>query len=246
MGGARGEVNRRHVDGGEDASRVRGDELEVVRDRERARPGVEELDDVGTRPSLRGDVAGEGVGELLQEAVPDVRRLVHARLRPDEVARRTAFDEVAGDRERPAGEADDGPLGSRSRRTSWTASSSARHGRFELAVRSRSTSACDRIGDATTGPTPSTSSTSIPMPRTGSMMSANITAASTSYRRSGWSVTSAQSSGCPQISKSVYRSRIARYSGSERPAWRMNQTGVRSTRSRRQARTRSGSTTFVD
>ena len=34
-------------------------------------------------------------------------------------------------------------------------------------------------------------------------------------------------------------SRIARYSGSERPACRMNQTGVRSTGSRRAARTRS-------
>ena len=38
----------------------------------------------------------------------------------------------------------------------------------------------------------------------------------------------------------VYRSRIARYWGSERPACRMNQTGVRSTGSRRAARTRSG------
>ena len=50
---------------------------------------------------------------------------------------------------------------------------------------------------ATTGPTPSTSSTSTPMPRTGSMMSANITAASTPWRRTGCSVTSAQSSGLP-------------------------------------------------
>ena len=35
------------------------------------------------------------------------------------------------------------------------------------------------------------------------MMSANITAASTPWRRTGWSVTSAQSSGCSQTSKSV-------------------------------------------
>ena len=33
--------------------------------------------------------------------------------------------------------------------------------------------------------------------------------------------------------------RAARYSGSERPAWRMNHTGVRVTGSRKQARTRS-------
>ena len=36
---------------------------------------------------------------------------------------------------------------------------------------------------------------------------------------------------------------MARYSGSDRPAWRMNHTGVRSTSSRRAARTRSGSLT---
>ena len=47
----------------------------------------------------------------------------------------------------------------------------------------------------------------------------------------------------PATSKNEWRSRIARYSGSERPAWRMNQTGVRSTGSRRAARTRSGSIT---
>ncbi len=72
------------------------------------------------------------------------------------------------------------------------------------------------------------------------MMSANITAASTSWRRTGCSVTSAQSSGCRAISNSPYRLRSSRYSGSERPAWRMNHTGVRSTGSRRQARTRRG------
>src|SRR5712691_9621001 len=74
------------------------------------------------------------------------------------------------------------------------------------------------------------------MPRTGDMMSANITAASTPCRRTGWSVTSAHSSGVPATSKKPCRSRIARYSGSERPAWRMNHTGVRSTGSRRAAR----------
>ena len=61
------------------------------------------------------------------------------------------------------------------------------------------------------------------------MMSANITAASTSCRRTGWSVTSAVSSADRLTSKNACRSRIARYSGSERPACRMNHTGVRST-----------------
>ena len=74
-------------------------------------------------------------------------------------------------------------------------------------------------------------------------MSANITAASTSWRRTGWSVTSAQSSVSAQISRSVARLRSSRYSGSERPAWRMNHTGVRSTGSRRAALTRIGSGT---
>ena len=49
------------------------------------------------------------------------------------------------------------------------------------------------------------------------MMSANSTAASTPCRRTGCSVTSAHSSGVPATSKNACRSRIARYSGSERP-----------------------------
>ena len=49
------------------------------------------------------------------------------------------------------------------------------------------------------------------------MMSAKRTAASTPCRRTGCSVTSAQSSGVPAISKKPCRSRSARYSGSERP-----------------------------
>ena len=42
--------------------------------------------------------------------------------------------------------------------------------------------------------------------------------------------------GSRVISTSEARSRMARNSGSERPAWRMNQTGVTSMGSRRQAR----------
>jgi ribosomal protein S13 len=56
-------------------------------------------------------------------------------------------------------------------------------------------------------------------------------------------VTSAHNSGVWATSKNACFSRIARYSGSDRPAWRMNHTGVRSTSSRRAARTRSGSIT---
>ena len=99
-----------------------------------------------------------------------------------------------------------------------------------------------RIGSAITGPTPSTSSTPTPIATTGVMMSANITAASTPWRRTGCSVTSAVNSADRLISKKAWRSRISRYSGRDRPACRMNHTGVRSTDSRRTARTSNGST----
>src|SRR5438034_225706 len=130
-----------------------------------------------------------------------------------------------------------GASASRTRRTDSSVQGTESSGSGTV---SRSTSASLRTGAATTGPTFSTSSTATPIPRTGDMMSANMTAASTPWRRTGCRVTSAQSSGCAVTSKSEWRSRTARYSGSERPAWRMNHTGVRSTGSRRAARTRSG------
>ncbi len=131
--------------------------------------------------------------------------------------------------------------GGSSARTMRTASSTGANASSGSGTRSRSTSAAVRTGCAITGPTPSTSSSSTPIATTGVMMSANMTAASTSWRRTGWSVTSAQRSGVSATSKNEWRSRSARYSGSDRPACRMNHTGVRSTGSRRQARTRSGS-----
>ena len=67
-------------------------------------------------------------------------------------------------------------------------------------------------------------------------MSLNRIAASTSYRRSGCRVISVTSSGRVQESSIEVPSRTRRYSGSERPAWRMNQTGVYGTGSLRQAR----------
>ena len=48
-GGAGAEVDRRHVDGGEHARRVRRHVVAVVRGRERADPGVEQLDHVRAR-----------------------------------------------------------------------------------------------------------------------------------------------------------------------------------------------------
>ena len=69
------------------------------------------------------------------------------------------------------------------------------------------------------------------------MMSENRIAASTPCRRTGWRVISVTRSGRAQASSMPIPARTARYSGSDRPAWRMNQTGVRSTGSRRIART---------
>ena len=80
-----------------------------------------------------------------------------------------------------------------------------------------------RIGRSMIGPTPSTISTATPIPASGVVISANRMAASTPSRRTGWRVTSAHSAGSLVISGSVVRSRIARYSGSARPAWRMKQ-----------------------
>ena len=109
--GARAEMDRRHVHRREDARRIRRDELGVVRRRERADPGVEQLDRVGAGRRLRGDVPGELLRQPFHQRVPDLRLAVHQRLRAHEVAARPALDEVAGDGERPAAEADDGTLG---------------------------------------------------------------------------------------------------------------------------------------
>ena len=102
------EVDRGHVDRLEHARRVGRDELAVVGDRERAGPGVEELDRVRARSGAGGDVQSECLGELLHQRVPDLRLRVHARLGQLELARGLALDQVARDRERAAREADDG------------------------------------------------------------------------------------------------------------------------------------------
>ena len=68
-------------------------------------------------------------------------------------------------------------------------------------------------------------------------MSLKKIAASTPWRRTGCSVISVTRSGSRQDSSIAMPSRTLRYSGSERPACRMNQTGVCGTSSRRAART---------
>ena len=89
-----------------------------------------------------------------------------------------------------------------------------------------STSARVRTGRATTGPTPGLMSRSTPTALSGSTMSEKKMAASTPYRRTGCRVISTTMSGSMQASSIAVPSRRARYSGSERPACRMYQTGV--------------------
>ncbi|PQM47259.1 hypothetical protein C1Y40_02559 [Mycobacterium talmoniae] len=92
---------------------------------------------------------------------------------------------------------------------------------------SAATSAAVRTGWAITGPTSGTMSSSTPASRSGTTMSENRIAASTSWRRTGCRVISATSSASKQAASMLCWARSARYSGSERPACRMNQTGIR-------------------
>ncbi len=69
-------------------------------------------------------------------------------------------------------------------------------------------------------------------------MSEKKIAASTPWRRTGCSVISVTRSGRRHDSSIPTPSRSVRYSGSDRPAWRMNHTGVCGTSCLRAARTR--------
>ena len=196
---------------------MRRDELVVVDRREDADPRVEELDHARPGRRLRPNVPGERVRELPHQRVPGRSVVTHQRLDLEEVAARASFDEVAGDRERSAAEADDRLLGRElgaheahrlehrleGVRIGYPQAPDVRgrpHRRIDTG-----TDALDQLHRCAHG-------------QDGVMMSANITAASTSWRRTGWSVTSAQSSGFEAISKKPCVSRSARYSGSERPA----------------------------
>ena len=241
------EVDRRDA-GVRSASRIRADDgatnSSIVRRRERAHPRVEQLHGVGAGPGLRHRVGCERLGEL---ARPGRARRPGSRYMSAFVTaksrRRLALDEIAGDGERPAAEADDGLVGAQLRPDEPIASRIGATVSPGSGTCSRSTAAIvrDRLARRP-GRRPRRARRRRPSPTTGVMMSANITAASTRWRRTGCSVTSAVSSADRLTSKNACRSRTARYSGSDRPAWRMNQTGVRSTGSRRAARTSSGST----
>ena len=108
-------------------------------------------------------------------------------------------------------------------------------------TRSRDRSSWPRKGLPVTGPTPGLMSMSRPTARSGTTMSLNRMAASTANLRSGCRVSSVMTSAVVQAFTMLSRSRTARYSGSDLPAWRMNQTGVADTGSRRHARRKSDS-----
>ncbi len=118
-----------------------------------------------------------------------------------------------------------------------SASTAARTGATSSGSRSRSwpRSARVRIGRAMTGPTPGLMSRSMPTALSGTTMSLKKMAASTPYRRTGCRVISTTRSVRKHESSIAVPCRTARYSGSERPACRMNHTGVCATGSRRQA-----------
>src|SRR3989442_1404342 len=85
--------------------------------------------------------------------------------------------------------------------------------------------ASSRRGRRMRGPSPRANSSPTSSGSTIRRISANRIAASTPRRSTGWSVTSAAASGVRQSSRNPNRSRIARYSGRQRPASRMSPTG---------------------
>ena len=167
----------------------------------------------------------------------------HQRLRLRQLAARPALDEVAGDRERPAAEPDDGLL-----RSELLAHEPHRleHGRERLLglgdeepldVGERPDRLLDDRADALDELDVDAHRGDRGHDVREHHRRVDAVAADRLERHLGAEL------GVCATSKNPWRSRSARYSGSERPAWRMNHTGVRSTGSRRAARTRSGAVT---
>ena len=130
----------------------------------------------------------------LHQGVPQLRVAVHQRLGVLVVARRPALDQVGGEGERRAGEAD------QRRRAELGDQQPHRLGDVvdvaaAPAARSWSRSAAVRIGWATTGPTPGLMSRSTPTAFSGTTMSLKRIAASTPCRRTGCRVISVTRSG---------------------------------------------------
>ena len=124
---------------------------------------------------------------------------------------------------------------SRAARIWRTASKTYPSGARSVRGRMRSTSAAVRTGLWMAGPSPLVNSRSRPIGSRISRMSAKRIAASTPRRSAAVTVTSVARPGSLHRSRNGTFERTAWYSGMYRPACRMNQTGVTSVGSRRQA-----------
>ena len=244
LAGADPEVDRRYAaadDRGERGGRVRGHEALVVGARERADPRVEELHGGGAGRGLHVE---EGTGDLGQpgtQVVPQLRVAVHQRLGVLVVLARAALDEVAGQGERGAGEADEGGRPELGRQQPHGLGDVGDVVGGQLGQPVEVGARADRLGDDRAR-RPATMSRSTPTAASGTTMSEKKIAASTPWRRTGCRVISVTRSGRRHDSSMPTPSRTARYSGSDRPAWRMNHTGVwRARAARRAARTRAES-----
>ena len=195
---------------------------------ERADPRVEHLQRLRARLDLRAEVRQHDRDERIHQRVPHRGLAEHQRLRALVRPRRAALDQVARQRERRAGEPEQRHLQLLAQQPDRLQHVRARRLRAR-ADGARATSASVRMGSSTTGPTPGSIRTGTPTAASGTMMSLNRIAASTAIRRSGCIVISATRSGCRHVSRMSPSPRTSRYSGRYRPAWRMNQTGVRST-----------------
>ena len=198
----------------------------VVAAGERAGPRVEQLEGAGAVAELGVDEGDGRFGEPVHQVVPQALVALDQRLGVAVVAARPALDQIAGDGERRSGERQErharweflgeqaDRVDARSRRRRRRAGGG---GRDRPGVRS---------GCSATGPVPGATSIPNPTACAGTTMSLNRTAASTPYRRTGCNVISAATSGRLMASRIEPSPRTARYSGSDRPAWRMNHTGV--------------------
>ena len=210
----------------EHRSAVRQHELLVVGQRQRAGPRVEQLDRRGAGLDLHLQELAGDVGQPAEQRVPQLGLAVHERLGAGVVLRRAALDQVARQRERRAGEADQrrraelgrpacarprvtyGHVAGLERRAAGRGRPRSRIGCVDHRARRRARCRCRR-----------------PIATSGTTMSEKKIAASTPCRRTGCRVISVIRSGVRQASSIDVPARSARYSGSERPAWRMNHTG---------------------
>lgn len=202
-----------------------GDVALVIGQAEGAGPGVEQLRGRGAGFKLRLEEETRGVGGPVGQGLPGLGVRVHHRPRAEVVARRAAFHHVGGQGERSAretdergaaqfldGEADGLADGLEGLPGELGQSGDVRRGAHRV-LEDRADTGDD------VHPTPAS--------LRGMTISEKKIPASTSWRRTGCSVISAASSGLRQESSMEIPWRASRYSGSERPAWRMNHTGRR-------------------